>query len=130
MWNGRVLEGNQNHLRAGEFAAATDGVRDFSRLAQTDPDASLFVAHDHQRAETEATAALDDLGGTVDEHNLLDQFFARAKPPVAFAGRFTTATRTAARSALSVPTRFIDFSHSIYSVKILIPPRAPRPPAP
>ncbi len=98
MRNGRVLEGNEHHLGAGEFAAATDRVRHFTGLAETDTDAALFVAHDHQRAEIETASAFDDLGGTVDEDNLLDQFLARAKSAIVgtFAGRFATATRPAA----------------------------------
>ena len=90
------LSDNKNHLRAGEFAAATDRVRDFPRLAETDANAAFFVADDNERAEIEPASALDDLGGAVDEHHLLDEFLAgAAKPAVvgAFAGRFATAAR-------------------------------------
>ena len=101
MRNGRVLEGNEHHLGAGEFAAATDRVRHFTGLAETDTDAPFFVADDHERAEIETASALDDLGGTVDEDDLLDQFLARAaKSAIAFAGTFAAATLRRRATAL------------------------------
>jgi hypothetical protein len=45
-------------------------------LPRPKPTRPFFVANDHERAELEATTTLDNLGGTVDEHNLLDEFFA------------------------------------------------------
>ena len=68
----------RHHLLAGEFAAAADGIRHFAGLAQAIAHAAAFVADDHQRAEIETASAFDDFGGTVDEHDLLDQFFAAA----------------------------------------------------
>jgi hypothetical protein len=70
--NRRVFQRHGNHLVAGEFAAATNGVRDFRRLAERDADFALFVADDDERAEIETASALDDFRGAVDEHHLLD----------------------------------------------------------
>jgi hypothetical protein len=63
---------------ARELSTLTDGVRHFAGFTQADTDPAALVANDNERAEIETTPALDDFGGTVDEHDLLDQFLRRA----------------------------------------------------
>ena len=46
--------------------ALLDGQRDLVGLAVADADLRLLVAHDDERGEREAPAALDDLGDAVD----------------------------------------------------------------
>ena len=61
-------------MRAGHFAALANGIRHFPGLAQTHAHAAVLVADNDQRAEIKAASAFDDLGGAIDEHNLLGQF--------------------------------------------------------
>ena len=95
MRNCHVLQRNRNHLVAGEFAAATNGVCDFRRLAERDADAAFFVTDDHERAEIETTAAFDHLGRTVDVNDFFDEFIA-AFAKIRASSRFTASARTAA----------------------------------
>ena len=110
MRNGRVLERNGNHLVAGQFAAAADRVRDFAGLAEANAHAAVFVAHDHERAEIETASALDDFGGAVDEHDLLDQLLGRAAVKRLTSGpsaaRPAPGRATPARTALLFAYRF------------------------
>ena len=76
--NGGILQGNGDHLLLGHVAAFADGLGDFHRLAQADADVALLVARDDQGAEAETASALDDLGGTIDENDLLAQLLAAA----------------------------------------------------
>ena len=48
-----------------------DGLGNLVRLAETDPDVPGLVAHDDERREREAPAALDDLGDAVDVDDAL-----------------------------------------------------------
>jgi hypothetical protein len=60
-------------LRARHFSAFADGIGDFAGLAQAHTHFAALVTHDNQRAEIKPAAALDDLGGSVDENDLFDQ---------------------------------------------------------
>ena len=107
---------NRNHLIAGQFAAAADGVRDFAGLAQGITNPAVLVTDDHERAEIETASAFDDFGGTVDEDDLFRQFFGAAF----FKGVFRRITRGFATTAATTRTAliatlssFIKFSHSI-----------------
>ena len=54
--------------------ALANGFRNFRRLAHANADATLFVAHDHQRAEAEIATALNDLGNAVYRYHFLFEF--------------------------------------------------------
>jgi hypothetical protein len=58
----------------GNFAALADGFGNFDGLSETNADAAALVSRDNQRAKAEAPTAFDNLGGAVDENNLLAQF--------------------------------------------------------
>ena len=58
----------------GGFGGLADGFRHFARLAMTETDAAILIADHHQRGETEAAAALHDLGDAIDVHQLVDEF--------------------------------------------------------
>src|SRR6266852_3900932 len=58
-----------------------DGLRHFVGLAEADANVSSPVAHDDQRREREAPAALDDLGHAVDrDHPVIQLQHARIDP--------------------------------------------------
>jgi hypothetical protein len=56
------------------FAAFADGFRNFHGFAETQSNFSLAVSSNDQGAEAETATAFDDLGGAVDENDLLGQF--------------------------------------------------------
>src|SRR6266511_2220880 len=60
--NGITFERNLDHGLFGSFDCLFDGYRRFSCLAFSHADLPLAVTNDHQRAEIEALAALDNLG--------------------------------------------------------------------
>jgi hypothetical protein len=62
----RVLHDDREHVPLGQLGALADGVGHFVGLAQGVADAAVAVAHHDERAEAEATAALDHLGAAVD----------------------------------------------------------------
>ena len=55
------------------FRRLADRLGHLARLAVAEADAALQVAHDDERGEAEALAALDDLGDAVDVHELLGE---------------------------------------------------------
>src|SRR5262249_41736500 len=65
----------------GALDRFADGFRHLVGLAQTEADVAGAVAHDHQRTEAEAPAALDHLGHAVDLDDLLLQLDAVALDP-------------------------------------------------
>jgi hypothetical protein len=97
--NGRILQGNGDHPLLGHFAPFADGFGNFDRLAQAEADAAVFVAGDDQRAETEAAAAFDDFGGTVDENHFFAQLGTAAASASARRLRENRAGRGADRGA-------------------------------
>ena len=74
MRNRRAADSKPLQVLAAMVARLTDGFRDFIRLAKSESDATLPVSDDHQSAEAEAATTLDDLGASIDENKLLDQF--------------------------------------------------------
>src|SRR5262249_4576659 len=71
MRNGILLNGNFDHRFPCRFRCLPNGLRYFVRLSKTVPDAPLMVSGNDQRTETETTPTLNDLGATVDKHDLL-----------------------------------------------------------
>ncbi len=83
VWNGRILQGDADHVLLGHFAPLADRFGNFHRLAQANADMTVFIARHDQRAKAEAASALDDFGGAIDKNHLLAQlgaagFFQRA----------------------------------------------------
>src|SRR5579863_8916139 len=118
MRNGDIPQRNRNHLVAGEFTAAADGVSHFGSLAESDAYFALFIANDNEGAEVETATTFDDLGRTVDEDNLLHQFFATAAESV-FRGvthRLAASTATGATLFAAAFCWFSNFCHSIFLV--------------
>src|SRR5438128_4006466 len=64
--NRRLLERHEDQVLLGVLDRLPDGLGDFMSLAEPDADVATAVAHDDQRREGEAPAALDDLGHAVD----------------------------------------------------------------
>ncbi len=62
---------DQRFLR--RFRRLADRLRHFARLAVTEADAALLIAHDDERGEAEALAALHNLCDAVDVDELVDQ---------------------------------------------------------
>ena len=63
---------NFEHILLGIFDALLDSDRHFLRLAHANADMAFAVADDNESRQTEAAAALDDLGNAVDvDHALL-----------------------------------------------------------
>jgi hypothetical protein len=61
-------------------------VRNFPSLAETDADTTALVTHDNQGAKAKPASAFHDLGGAVDENDLLTQLIlVTLKKVVAFA---------------------------------------------
>ena len=71
--DGRILQGDADHVLLGHFAALADGFGNFDGFAQANADMALFVTGDDQRAKAEAASAFDDFGGAIDENNFLAQ---------------------------------------------------------
>ena len=116
MGNGGILEGDRHHLVARQFATAANGIGHFAGFAQGIAHATALVTHDHEGAEIEPASAFHHFGRTIDEDNLLHQFFGRSatKPAVgSITAGFTTTTAASAGTALVVATSFFNFCHSI-----------------
>ena len=61
--------GYTHDILFGVLHAFTNGFRNFGGFAGSDPDASVPVAYDDQRAEAEVTSTLYDLGHPRDMNN-------------------------------------------------------------
>src|SRR5207302_5372502 len=66
------------------FATFADRIGDFAGLSESDSDFPALIAHNHQRAEIEASSTFYHFGGAIDEHDLLDQLLSVA-PEIHFA---------------------------------------------
>jgi poly-gamma-glutamate capsule biosynthesis protein CapA/YwtB (metallophosphatase superfamily) len=66
-------DGHIHHCFLGSFNTLAYAYRNFLGLAKTVTDLAIAVAHNHERTETEAFAALYDLCNAVDVYNLVDQ---------------------------------------------------------
>jgi hypothetical protein len=65
-------------LGPGQFATFANGIRNFARLSQPNPDFAAPVSNNDQRAEIESAATFHDLGRAIDEDDLLNQFLSLA----------------------------------------------------
>jgi hypothetical protein len=90
--NGGVLEAHPDHLRAGQFAAFTNGIGNLAGLSEADADATAPIANHDESAEVETTPAFNNLGGAVDEDDFFGQFLL-----VAFEAVVRVSGATAAR---------------------------------
>ena len=96
-------------LRLADSVALRIASGTFARLAVAEAYPALLIAHDDERREGEAPAALDHLGHAVDVHQLVDDravavvAIARAIPPVPAALPRAIAAR-ALRSAVTTRT--------------------------
>ena len=69
-----LAQRHADHGALGGVGGLADRLRDLAGLAVAEADAALLVADDDERRETEAPAALHDLGDAVDVHELVDEF--------------------------------------------------------
>ena len=68
-----LAQRHAGQVALGGFGGLADRLRHFARLAVTEAGAALLVADHDQRCETEALAALDDLGHAIDVDELVDE---------------------------------------------------------
>src|SRR2546428_142968 len=84
------------YFRVGGFLATrgllAHRLAGFVRLPGRDPDAALSVADRDERVESEAPAALHDLGDAIDRDHILHQAVALALPLAALVAAGTAAT--------------------------------------
>ncbi len=71
MRNGDAVERDPEDVLSGLVVPLADRLGHLVGLAETDADVPRLVAHDDERAEAEAPAALDDLGDAVDVDDAL-----------------------------------------------------------
>jgi hypothetical protein len=65
------LHRDPDEVLLGSLDALADRVRHLIRLAQSNPDHAVAVAHDDHRAEAEPPSALHDLRHAIDADDLL-----------------------------------------------------------
>src|SRR2546427_3548424 len=112
-------ERHLHHLAARGLHRLTHRLADLVRFPGRDPDAALPVAPRDERVESEAPAALHDLGDAIDGDHVLAQAAALALPLAALVAAGTAAT-AAPRPTPSPPLlRRSPLDHT--------PPRPPRP---
>src|SRR3569833_520831 len=99
--NGGTLQGHAHHVATSRLAAFANRIRDFAGFAETHAHAALLVTNDNERAEIKPATAFNDLRGTVDEDDLLNQFLTALRVEIDFGFTATTA-RTATASATVV----------------------------
>src|SRR6266513_1410752 len=78
--DGRARERDLDQAAAGGFDGLAHRLAHLVRLAGGDPDASLPVAHCHERVEAEPPAALHDLRNAVDRDDVLHEPVTLALP--------------------------------------------------
>src|SRR5438132_10344379 len=93
-----------HHLAARGLHRLTHRLADLVRFPGRDPDAALSVADRDERVESEAPAALHDLGDAIDRDHVLNQAVALALPLAALVAAGTAAT-AAPRPAPPPPLR-------------------------
>src|SRR5690349_25008472 len=76
MGDGRAGQGDFRHDAASMVSTFADAIRHTTRLANADADAAFVVADDHDGAEGEATATLDNLRDALNIDNTFVEFFA------------------------------------------------------
>ena len=97
--DGGAHHGHSDHVLLGVLDTLADGVGDLARLAETRSHAPLAIAHHHQGAEGEATAALHHLGDTVEGDHLLLKVGATAVVAAIHAHSHRQNSRPAERAA-------------------------------
>jgi hypothetical protein len=55
-------------LVSGHFATLANGVRHFTRLAETDTDTTAPITHNDEGAKIKSPSTLDDFSGAIDEY--------------------------------------------------------------
>src|SRR4051794_34424860 len=73
MQRAALAQRDAGQVALGRLGRLADRLRHFARLAVTEAGAALLIADHDQRCETEALAALDDLGHAVDVDELVDE---------------------------------------------------------
>ena len=68
-----LAQGDADHGALGFLGGLANGLRHFTRLARTEADAAIAVAHHNQCTERKAAATLDHLGDAIDAHQLFDE---------------------------------------------------------
>jgi hypothetical protein len=71
MRDARSVQRDADHILFGLLDPFADRFGHFTGLAQTGTDEAIAVANHHHRAETETTAALDDLRNSVNSDDTL-----------------------------------------------------------
>lgn len=119
-----------DHAALGAFRCFADRLRHFARLASPPANTALFIAHNHQCREAEATTTLHHLRHAIDGDQLVLQLIAF----LAFRARLAltlTATATTALTALAAFTTAPWFTcHLVQSFRTTARPRGRRPRAP
>src|SRR4029079_19631285 len=69
----RIAQRHTDQRALGCFRRLADRFGNLARFAVAAADAALQVAHDSEIGESEALAALDDLGNAIDVHQLLGE---------------------------------------------------------
>src|SRR5690606_699687 len=68
-----IPQRNADHLALGLLGSLADSLGNFTGLAVTETDATLLVTDDDERRKNEATAALHNLGHTIDVDQAIDE---------------------------------------------------------
>ena len=84
-----------DHAALGAFRRLADRFRHFARLTSTPANAALFITHNNQCCEAEATTTLYHLRDAIDGNQLVLQFIAFLTISARFAFTITPATTTA-----------------------------------
>ena len=71
-----LVHGHFDHRLAGGFGSLADRFGDLVGLAEPAAYLAVVVTRDDQRAERETASTFDDLGASVDEHDLFGRFAA------------------------------------------------------
>jgi hypothetical protein len=87
----------------GIFATAPNRIRHFRSFAKTQANATLFISDHYKCAELKTASAFDNLGGTVDENDFLDEIFAALIVKTLGGVRPTTPTTTTATPLAAAP---------------------------
>jgi hypothetical protein len=119
MQGAAFLQRHADHLLLGGSCRLADRFGHFARLAMAEADPALAIAHDDQRSETEALAALDGLGNAVDVNELFDQLlallFLGLAPAIVPAATATTVATAAAFATTAAPTAPAPRAFAFYS---------------
>ena len=68
-----IAQRDSGQRALGGFRRLADGFRHFARLAMAETDPALLIANNDECRETEALAALDHLGHTIDVDQLVSE---------------------------------------------------------